>query len=88
MNEIYDKLLDRWKGKIENLEKCCSDSRNIFNIDMKAKIFNQLEYLKSYFYSAKYYATNPEKDSKKILKELITEMKKLEFEIRNELKNR
>ncbi len=88
MDEIYNKLLNRWKGKIENLEKCCSDSKKFLNTDTQARLFNQLEYLKSYFYSAKYFATNPEKDSDKILKELITEMKKLEFEIRSELRTK
>ncbi len=86
--ETYDKVLSKWKGKIQTLEKRCEDFRKLLNTNAQAKLITQLENLKSYFYSAKYYATTQEENKRKILKEIITEMKKLEFEIKIELKKR
>lgn len=86
--EFYDRILSKWKGKIQTLEKCCEDSRRLLNTNTQAKLLSQLENLKSYFYSAKYYATTQEENKIKVLKEIIAEMKKLEFEIKSELKKK
>lgn len=84
--QVYEKLLNKWKGKIETLEKCCIDSKPKLNNDTQIKILSDLENLKSYFYTAKYHASSQEESTNKILKELLTEMKKLENEIQNLLK--
>ena len=77
----YDRLLTSWNDKIHKLEKCCLESEPTINKPSRAVLQNKIENLKSYFYSARYYAASIEEDSRRRLKELFDEMKSLESEI-------
>jgi DNA replicative helicase MCM subunit Mcm2 (Cdc46/Mcm family) len=77
----YDRLLTSWNDKIHKLEKSCSESEPTINKPSRAVLQNKIENLKSYFYSARYYAASIEEDSRRRLKELFDEMRSLESEI-------
>lgn len=80
-DEKYSRILENWNHKIHKFEQCCQDSDPPINKPSKILLQNKIENLKSYFYSARYYAASLEDDSRKRLRELVNEMKNLESEI-------
>ncbi len=81
LEERYSRILENWNHKIHKFEQCCQDANPSFNQPSKILLQNKIENLKSYFYSARYYAASIEEDSRKRLRELVNEMKNLESEI-------
>jgi hypothetical protein len=87
LDERYSRILANWNNKIHKFEQCCQNSDQSINKPSRILLQNKIENLKSYFYSARYYAASIEDDSRKILRELVSEMKNLESEISSILTN-
>lgn len=87
IDEKYSRILTNWNHKIHKFEQCCQDSDPSINKPSRILLQNKIENLKSYFYSARYYASSIEEDSSKRLRELVNEMKNLESEISSILTN-
>jgi hypothetical protein len=82
----YSRTFSSWSDKIHGLENCCLEIETSFNKAVGTVLQLKIENLKSYFYSAKYYATSVDEDSKNRIKELFEEMKALESEITSIIK--
>ncbi len=80
-HHTYQQVLYKWRDKIQNLETICKQPKIDLTKQTRAQLYSKLENLKSYFYSARYYSANEEENSRKIIKNLLLEMKTLENEI-------
>lgn len=81
LHHTYDRVLYRWRDKINSLEAFYSHPKINLTQQSRAQLHSKIETLKSYFYSARYYSASEEEETRTIMKNLFREMKMLEGEI-------